>query len=48
MYIFEFLKAAIRNAMVEAAETRTRLAYLKQPDSEAEADDWSNSEEWKQ
>jgi hypothetical protein len=27
-------------------EERTRRAYLEQPDSEAEADDWSSAEEW--
>jgi hypothetical protein len=27
-------------------EQRTRRAYLEQPDSEAEAADWSSAEEW--
>ena len=43
----EFVRAAIRKAIREAEEARTRLAYLKQPDSESEADDWTNAEEWK-
>ncbi len=43
----EFVRAAIRKAIREAEEDRTRIAYLAQPDSETEADDWSNSEEWK-
>jgi predicted transcriptional regulator len=43
----EFVRTAIRKAIMEAEEERTRLAYLKQPDSETEADDWSTAEEWK-
>lgn len=43
----EFVRSAIRKAIREVEEERTRLAYLKQPDSEREADDWSNAEEWK-
>jgi hypothetical protein len=27
-------------------EDRTRQAYLEQPDSEAEAEDWSSAEKW--
>ena len=42
----EFVRAAIRKAIREAEEERMRKAYLAQPDSEAEADDWSNPEEW--
>jgi hypothetical protein len=29
-----------------AAEERMRIAYLLQPDSDAEADDWSDAEPW--
>jgi len=43
----EFVRTAIRRAIRLTEEERTRLAYLKRPDSEAEADDWSNAEEWK-
>ncbi|HTR39499.1 MAG TPA: hypothetical protein VMH80_26685 [Bryobacteraceae bacterium] len=43
----EFVRGAIRKAIREAEEERTRQAYLQQPDSEAEADDWSSAEEWK-
>jgi metal-responsive CopG/Arc/MetJ family transcriptional regulator len=43
----EFVRAAIRKAIREAEEERTRLAYLEQPDSERGADDWANAEEWK-
>jgi hypothetical protein len=42
----EFVRAAIRKAVREAEEERTRLAYLKQPDAEP-AEDWSNAEPWK-
>lgn len=43
----EFVRAAIRKAIRDTEEMRTRLAYLRQPDSELDADDWSNAEEWK-
>jgi hypothetical protein len=34
-------------AIRQTEEERTKRAYLEQPDSEAEADDWSSAEEWK-
>ncbi|MEO5923898.1 MAG: hypothetical protein ABIR70_08740 [Bryobacteraceae bacterium] len=43
----EFVRAAIRKAILETEEARTRNAYLAQPDSESPAEDWSNAEEWK-
>lgn len=43
----EFIRAAIRKAIQATEEERTRRAYLAQPDSEAEADDWSGAEAWK-
>ena len=43
----EFVRAAIRKAILETEEARTRRAYLEQPDTEAEADDWSNAGKWK-
>ena len=43
----EFIRSAIRKAIRETEEERTRLAYLRQPDAESEADDWSSAEEWK-
>jgi len=43
----EFVRSAIRKAIRETEEERTRRAYLELPDSEAEADDWSTAEEWK-
>ena len=39
--------AAIRKAIRETEEERTRRAYLEQPDTETEADDWSSAEDWK-
>ena len=41
------MRAAIRKAIRETEEMRTKLAYLQKPDSEKDADDWSNAEEWK-
>ena len=43
----EFVRSAIRKAIRETEEERTRQAYFAQPDSEAEADDWSTAGEWK-
>jgi CRP-like cAMP-binding protein len=43
----EFIRAAIVRAIRDAEEARIRRAYILQPDSEDEADDWSNCEEYK-
>ena len=43
----EFVRAAIRKAIRETEEERTRRAYQEHPDTETHADDWSNAEEWK-
>jgi predicted transcriptional regulator len=43
----QFIREAIRKAVREAEEERIRIAYLAQPDSEAEADDWSTAEDYK-
>lgn len=43
----EFVRTAIRKAIRETEEERTRRAYLELPDSEVEADDWSTAEQWK-
>lgn len=43
----EFVRTAIRKAIRETEEQRTRLGYQQQPDAEAEADDWSSAETWK-
>jgi hypothetical protein len=41
------VRTAIRKAILETEEARTREAYHAQPDSEADADDWSNAGKWK-
>lgn len=43
----EFVRAAIKRAIRDEEFARIRAGYLKQPDSAAEADDWSTAEEWK-
>ena len=42
----EFVRSAIRKAIREVEEERIRQGYLTQPDSEADADDWSSAEPW--
>jgi hypothetical protein len=42
----EFIRGAITRAILEEQYARIRRAYEAQPDSEAEADDWSNCEEY--
>ena len=43
----QFIRQALQKAILETEEARTRAAYVAQPDSEAEADDWSNAEEYR-
>ena len=43
----EFIREAIRKAVREAEYAAIREAYRRQPDSSAEADNWSNPEEFK-
>ena len=43
----EFVRQAIRKAIREAEYAAMREAYRKQPDSAADADDWSTAEEFK-
>ena len=43
----EFVRSAIRKAIRETEEERSRRAYLEQPDAESHADDWSSAEQWK-
>jgi hypothetical protein len=43
----EFVRGAITRAIREEEYARIRRAYEAQPDSETEADDWSNCEEFK-
>jgi metal-responsive CopG/Arc/MetJ family transcriptional regulator len=43
----EFVRAAIRKAIRETEETRTRQGYLEKPEVESAGDDWSNAGAWK-
>ena len=43
----EFVRSAIKKAIREAEYARMRKAYQMKPDSEAEADDWANAEEFR-
>jgi predicted transcriptional regulator len=42
----EFIRQAVKDAIRKQEYARMREAYLKQPDSGAEADDWANCEEF--
>jgi hypothetical protein len=42
----EFVRAAVRKALRESEEERTRRAYETQPDTDTVADDWSDVEPW--
>ena len=43
----EFIRRAVKEAIRQREYEQIREAYLKQPDSAADADDWSSAEEWK-
>jgi predicted transcriptional regulator len=43
----EFIRQAVKEAIRKREYERIREAYLRQPDSAAEADDWSSAEDWK-
>lgn len=43
----EFIREAVREAIRKREYAAIREAYLRQPDSGHDADDWSNAEEWK-
>ena len=43
----EFIRRAVKEAIRKQEFERMREAYRRQPDSEAEADDWSNAEEYR-
>lgn len=43
----EFIRQAVKDAIRNREYARIREGYLLQPDSAAEADDWSSAEEWK-
>lgn len=42
----EFIRQAVKDAIRRQEYTRIREAYRKQPDSAADADDWSSREEF--
>jgi metal-responsive CopG/Arc/MetJ family transcriptional regulator len=43
----EFIRQAVKEAIRRRENAQIREAYLRQPDSSLDADDWSNAEEWK-
>jgi hypothetical protein len=43
----EFIRQAVRDAIRKREYEAIREAYLRQPDSPHDADDWSNADEWK-
>ena len=43
----QFIRRVLLKALMEAEEQRTRSAYLRQPDAESEADDWSSAGEYR-
>ena len=43
----EFIRQAVKEAIRKREYEQMRDAYLRKPDSAAEADDWSSAEEWK-
>jgi predicted transcriptional regulator len=43
----EFIRQAVKEAIRKREYEQIREAYLHQPDSCSDADDWSNAEEWK-
>jgi len=43
----EFIREAVKQAIRRREYEQIREAYLKQPDSAEDADDWSNAGEWK-
>jgi hypothetical protein len=43
----EFIRQAVTEAVRKRENEQIRDAHLRQPDSAADADDWSSAEEWK-
>ena len=43
----EFIRQAVKEAIRKREYEAIREAYLREPDSPGDADDWSNAEEWK-
>jgi len=42
----EFIRQAVKDAIRKREYEQIREAYLRQPDSAADADNWANAEEW--
>lgn len=42
----EFIRQAVKEAIRKREYQAIREAYLRQPDSASDADDWANAEEW--
>jgi hypothetical protein len=43
----EFIRQAVKEAIRRREYEHIREAYLRQPDTCSDVDDWSNAEEWK-
>ena len=43
----EFIRQAVKDAIRRREYEQIREAYIRQPDSPADADDWSSAGEWK-
>jgi hypothetical protein len=43
----EFIRQAVKDAIRKREYQAIRKAYLRQPDSADDADDWSNADAWK-
>jgi len=43
----EFIRQAVKEAIRKTEYEQIRQAYIRQPDSAADADDWSSAEGWK-
>ncbi|MCU0229234.1 MAG: ribbon-helix-helix protein, CopG family [Bryobacterales bacterium] len=43
----EFIRQAVKDAIRKREYDAIRDAYLRQPDTPQDADDWANAEEWK-
>jgi metal-responsive CopG/Arc/MetJ family transcriptional regulator len=42
----EFIRQAVKEAIRRREYEEIRKAYLQQPDSPDDADDWANADEW--
>ncbi len=44
----DFIRKAVKDALFQHETDRMREAYLRQPDSAADADHWDAPEEWRE